>query len=188
MFKNTKMNFQAARPGTRTTGSSKPEFKLLGVFNRFQLNSVASKVTGAKNGDFITIFVDSEAPFEEGYAIAINADPKNQAKLAAVKGKEGVGRKLTFNYSGVYSQMLQKSPAANEASAAGLVEMGLMHTNTTKEGNVTYLANESIIFEVGEGFEYEISEGKTITMYPLINPNVEVNDDNFAGDNTDDED
>lgn len=168
------MNFQAARPGTRTSGSSKPEFKLLSVYNRFQLNSVASKLVNAQNGDYITIYCDSDLPFEEAYAIGINTNPKLQAKLASVKGLEGVGRKLTFNYGGMYAQMLQQDPKAPEVSAKGLVEMGLMHENETDKGNTTILANQVIVFEVGEPFKMAISEDEEITLYPLTNPSIEV--------------
>ncbi len=162
------MNLSVNRPGTKVSASSAPELILLPTFNKFAINPAASKKLGWETGDHITIITNEGAEdINNTYFITKGIGEGNQSKLAAIENKPGLGRMLFFNYSGVYSRVLQGTPDAIEASADGLSREGLVQKRTTASGKVAYTALSKIYFKIGDGMEVEIN-GEDVTIYPLV--------------------
>ncbi len=167
------MKFSVNRPGTKVTSSSTPELTLLPTFNKFSLNPAATKKTGLENGDHVTIITNEAAEsFDELYYITKGIGEGNQSKLASLGNKPGTGRMVHFNYSGVYSRMLQGTTDAVEASADGLAREDLVQKRTTEGGKTAYTALKKIYFEVGDPIEADI-DGETVELYPLTNTRFE---------------
>lgn len=164
-----KMSFSVAKPGVKPSNATRPELVLAPTFNKFNLNSLASSLMKVQNGDYVTIITNDEAAdVNSMYFIAKGIGEEAQAKLASVGKAPGYGKSLSFNYSGLYSKMLQTKVDAQEISAEGLNELGLVEKRETEGGSESFVALKKIHFELGEPFEVEI-DGMETTLYPLIN-------------------
>lgn len=167
------MKFSVNRPGTKVTASSKPELTLLPTFNKFNLNPAATKKLGWEHGDHITIITNEGADsFDELYYITKGIGEGNQSKLSAIGNKPGLGRMVSFNYSGVYSRMVQGTTDATEVSADNLSRDGFVQKRTTEGGKTAYTALKKIHFSIGEPVEAEIND-ETVELYPLIDARFE---------------
>ncbi len=163
------MSFSIAKPGTKVSSATRPELILNPTFNKFSLNALASNLMKLQNGDFVTILINDQATnINEMYFITKGIGEEAQAKLASVNKAKGYGRVLNFNYSGIYSKMLQGTTDAMELSPEGLEEKGLVAKRVTDGDNVAFTALKKVHFELGEAIEAEI-EGEDRTMYPLTN-------------------
>lgn len=168
------MKLSIARPGTKAVSASNPELTTTPTINKFSINPLASKLMGLSHGDHVTIIVNDAADdINEMYFLTEGISEANQSKLAAVNKAEGVGRVLNFNYSGVWSKMLQFTTDAIELSPKALVDRGLAVERETKEGNTSFVATRKVSFEVGEAFPFEVGGAGEITLYPLVNGKVE---------------
>ncbi len=167
------MNLSVNRPGTKVSSSSTPELVLLPTFNKFSLNPAASKRLGWEAGDHITIITNEGAEdINNTYFITAGIGEGNQSKLASIENKKGTGRMLTFNYSGVYSRMVQGTPDALEASPDGLARQGLVLKRTTETGKIAYTTLKKIYFKIGDPIEVELN-GNDTEIYPLVDMRAE---------------
>lgn len=174
-FENMKLSI--ARPGTKAVAATRPEVATTPTVNKFTINPLASKLMGLEHGDHVTIIVNDQAEsMDELLFITHGLSEANQSKLAAVNKSAGVGRVLNFNYSGVWSKILQFEVGAVELSPKALVERGLAVERETKEGNTSYTATKKVSFEIGDEFEYNMGtdeDPNVVTLWPLINPKAE---------------
>jgi hypothetical protein len=160
------LSLSVARPGTKAQSSANPELTLTPTINKFSLNPLATKLMGLKDGDGITILTNDNAEnINEMYFLAVG-HTADQAKLAAVKKQQGIGRTLNFAYAGVYSKMLQGTTDAVEVTPQGMVDMGLVEQRITKSDNKSYVSLKKVYAIVGEGFELDI-DGSEVVAYPL---------------------
>lgn len=167
------MKFSVNRPGTKVTSSSAPELTLLPTFNKLSLNPAASKKLGWENGDYVTIISnDSAEDFDSLFYITKGLGEGNQSKLAAINNKAGTGRMLHFNYSGVYSRMLQGKVDAVEASPEGLAREGFVQKRITEGGKTSYTTLKKVHFTIGDPVEAEVGD-ETVELYPLTNAHFE---------------
>lgn len=166
-------NLNVAKPGTKATGASRPELTVTPTVNKFNLNALASKKMGLENGDHITILTKSDPEsVNDMYFICKGIGAGNQAKLASVNKVSGVGRALNFNYSGIWSKMLQMDTEAVEASGETLVEKDLAVKSVTDADNVSYTALRKIHFEIGDPITVEIND-EAVEVFPLQDAKIE---------------
>lgn len=166
------MKFSVNRPGTKVSSSSTPEVVLLPTFNKLGVNPVATKKLGWEHGDYVTIITNDNAEDMNSLYFITDGIDGNRSQLSSVGGTKGVGRSLTFNYSGVYSRILQGKVDAVESSPDGLVQLGLVQKRQTEGGKTAYTALKKVHFEIGDAIEVEIN-GVDKEIYPLINPRFE---------------
>lgn len=169
------MKLSIAKPGSKAVVASTPQLNTTPTVNKFSINPLTSKLLGVQHGDHVSIIVnDAAETIDEMYFLAQGVNDSNQSKLAAVNKAPGVGRVLNFNYSGVWSKMLQFSTEAVELSLKALVERELAVERVTKDGNPSFTATKKVTFNVGEGFEYDLggSIGE-VTLYPLVDAKIE---------------
>lgn len=160
-------NLTIARPGTKVSGAGYPELITGTGMNKFTLNGQASALMNLATGNTISILVNPEATSINDMYFLTEGIAGNESKLASVNKAEGVGRVLNFNYSGVYSRMLQGTTDAVELSPEGLVNKGLATKRTTEGGNSSYTALKRYSFRVSEGVEVEVN-GTEMVVYPLV--------------------
>ena len=162
------LNLVVAKAGKRTSNVTRPEIIVLPAINRFSINSLASDLMQIENGQKVTLLVNPDAEsFNEKFYIT-KGFGDDMATVASVNKAGGFGRTLTFNYSGVYSQMLQGSVDAKETSAEGLAELGLAEQRTTEGGKLAHSALKKVHFEVVSAGEQEIGD-ETQEVYALTN-------------------
>ncbi len=167
------MKLSVNRPGTKVSASSTPELVILPTFNKLGLNPAATKKLGWEHGDHATIITNEAAEdINNMYFITKGIGEGNQSKLISVDNKPGVGRMLMFNYSGVYSRMLQGTPDALEASPDGLARQGLVQRRVTEGGKTAYTSLQKGYFKIGEGIEVEIND-EAVEIYPLTDVRFE---------------
>lgn len=184
------LNLTPAKPGTKSVKATRPELAVTPTFNQFSLNGLATDKMDLEHGETVTIHENDSEDFANRFYISKGVG-KFASKVASATKTGGTGKTLTFNYAGVYSRMLQQDPTAPVASAETLAEKGLIQTRTTKKGNTSYTGLYRIYFGVGDGVEAEV-EGETVTVYPLIEPDIEPfeprgNATNVAQDMTEEE-
>jgi hypothetical protein len=166
---NNMNNFRILRPGVKASGATVPQLVLTPTINKFQLNGLAAKLLDLETGDHISIIENPDAKdFNELLFISRGLGDVNQAKLASTNKAVGAGRPLTFNYSGLYSRLLQGSIDAIEATPESMVDAGLMVKNTKS----SYTSKSKIYFNVGEGMDVNIDGAGEVTVYPLTGMKV----------------
>ena len=163
-----------ATKGQKATNATRPELSLTPTYNQFRLNPLATKALDLEDGDYITIVEDNDKSWKGRFYIAVGT-VENGAKLAAINKKKGVGRTLTFTFSGVYSRMLQGDGNAQNLAPDILSNEGFLTKHITKGQNASYVATKKIHWGIGEGMEVEI-DGEEMTVYPL----VEAKEENYT--------
>lgn len=160
------LDLQVSRPGTKVSGATRAELILNPTFNKLSLNGIATNKMGVEHGDFVTIIENKNAEsLNEKFFITKGIGEGQQAKLASVTKEGGSGKVLSFNYSGVYSKMLQETTDAIELSPEALEEKELVNIYETSGGKRAYTATKKMFFEIGDAVEAEgIGD-----IYPLIN-------------------
>lgn len=159
-------NFKPAKPGTKASNATRPELIVTPTLNKFTLNSMAADKIGLEHGDFVTITENQNADDFDGRYFISKGYGDSFSKTAATNKSTGGGVALHFNYSGIYSKMLQGDASAYELSPKGLVDKGLAVAYKTDEDNTSYTAIKKVHFGIGEPMTVEIGE-EEVTLYPL---------------------
>lgn len=161
------LNLIVAQAGKKAPSATRPEVTLVPTINRFSINSLASEEMQVESGDTVTFLVNPDAEsFDEKFFIT-KGFGDSQATLASVGKAKGYGRTLTFNYSGIYSQMLQGTVEAKEVSPEGLVNLGLIKEGVTPNGKVSYSALKKIHFHLVKADTIELEDGEEQDVYAL---------------------
>lgn len=127
------LSVQGVRSGERAPQEIKPGVEVSNQYNKFRITKTAAEIIGLKTGDRVKLFVTNSEEMYGRYLLAVAKDTDElSAKVATAGKKEGFGS-LTFNYSGVWSKMIQcENPTAMEKSIHAFVaeNMGVVRNKT----------------------------------------------------------
>ena len=186
--------FTFAKLGAKTSDETRAELIATTAPNKFQINRLGSKLLNIQSGDRVKLIVDQ--PTEDlnamFYLVVASAKDKDAALLASVGKVKGVGRSLVFNFSGVWSKMIQQNVEATELAAPALERMGLVVSRMTtpmkpKEGaentevnepKLVYASKNKICYEIVDTEADMEIEGSVYHIWALTNLEIEeVNED-----------
>lgn len=207
-FKSMLAQLNPINTGTKASNDTAPTLTVLGIPNKFQLNRLATDLMGLKVEDRVKIFeFNKDENFNQRYFIAkADKNDTSAAKVAAsnsqVKATSGID--MAFNYSGVWSCLVQGEVGSTELGYDAMVEKGCVVKGVTTGNKVRYRAAVSIKLDVQEvgpasidGVDYgmvyvltnyrsseksidDLNDEEAVTNEP-VQEAVEV--DPFAGDN-----
>jgi len=187
--------FGFAKLGAKTSDETRPELIATTAPNKFQINRLGSSLLKLQTGDRVKMIVDDAAANvnEMFYLVVAPKQDKSGALLASVGKKAGIGKSLVFNFSGVWSKMIQNNVAATELSAPALERMDLVVERQTKpmadangiigEPKIVYAAKSKTFCEIVDTEQDMEIEGKVYRLFALTNMATEevtedaVNDD-----------
>lgn len=168
--------------GTKSSNDIRPAITTARGINKFTMNASASAMIGCQHGDRVVMFALPNAEsINEKFYIALSAG-KEGCKLASAGNTKGVGRPQSFNYAGIWSQMLMQDVDATSVGEKVLVEKGLMaevETQRNKEGVMckAVLATkrveyglEAVVDEEGEFIPVEVDGTTYDKVYVLVDP------------------
>lgn len=154
VFTSAKLSkLNAVARGTKSSNDVRPAITTGRAINKFTMNASASALMGCGHGDRVVMFaLPGAESIDEKFFIAVSTGDEG-CKLASAGGTKGVGRPQSFNYSGIWSQMLQQDVDAAPCGEAALVEKGLMAevaTQLGRDGQQCYatLANKKVEYGV----------------------------------------
>ena len=187
--------FGFAKLGAKTSDETRPELIATTAPNKFQINRLGSSLLKLQTGDRVKMIVDDAAKSvdEMFYLVVAAAKDKSGALLASVGKKPGIGKSLVFNFSGVWSKMVQNDVKATELSPAALVRMGLaierMTTPMKDENGVVgesksvYAAKSKTFCEIVDTEIDMVIEEQSYRLFALTNIQIEeVTEDAVADD------
>lgn len=172
----------AVNRGTKSSNDIRPAITTARGMNKFTMNASASALIGCGHGDRVIMFAMPNADsINERFFIALSAGSEG-CKLASAGNTKGTGRPQSFNYAGVWSQMLMQDKDAAPVGERVLVDKGLMEEVETQKGRdgkmcTAVLATKRVEYGVEE-VKYESGEfipvavGDTIyeKVYVLVDP------------------
>lgn len=184
-------SFKKAAKNAKVSTELRPEVITNRGFNKFTLNGKACNMMNIKTGDGVYMFVDTSASDVNSMFVIAKAPEGEGLKVAAAGKSMEVGRPVNYNYSGVYSQMIQQIPGAIEVSEEALVEMGLMrneYTQKNKKGEDCFanLATRRVKYEVVSLGEAVIGGVEYPEVFGLTN--VKVKECEVGSDDTNEAD
>ena len=98
----------AVNRGTKSSNDIRPAITTARGMNKFTMNASASALIGCGHGDRVVMFAMPNADsINERFFIALSAGSEG-CKLASAGNTKGTGRPQSFNYAGVWSQMLMQ--------------------------------------------------------------------------------
>lgn len=151
-FKALLSKLVPVQTGTKASNDVTPTLTVLGIPNKFNINKLAANLLKVRVGDRLRIFqLDPTADYNERYFIAKVADEDDTAaKLSASNSatKAEVGIDMAFNYSGVWSSLVQNEVGATELGYDAMVEKGCVIKGETSGGKVRYRSSNEIKMEV----------------------------------------
>ena len=120
--------------GTKSSNDVRPAITTGRAINKFTMNASASALIGCQHGDRVVMFAMPNADsINERFFIAISQNEEG-CKLASAGNTKGVGRPQSFNYSGIWSQMLLQDVDAAPVGEKVLMDKGLMAEVETQKG------------------------------------------------------
>lgn len=190
----------AVARGTKSSNDVRPAITTGRAINKFTMNASASELIGAGHGDRIVMFsLPGAESINEKFFVAVSVGDEG-CKLASAGNTKGTGRPQSFNYSGIWSQMLQKSVDAAPCGEAVLVDAGLMAkvaTQLGREGQQCYatLANKRVEYgielvtdEAGDALPVEVDGVIYEKIYVLVDPkDIAVEEEEVVAETTEDE-
>lgn len=190
----------AVARGTKSSNDVRPAITTGRAINKFTMNASASELIGVGHGDRIVMFsLPGAESINEKFFIAVSVADEG-CKLASAGNTKGTGRPQSFNYSGIWSQMLQKSVDAAPCGEAVLVDAGLMAkvaTQLGREGQQCYatLANKRVEYGVelvtdenGDVLPVEVDGVIYEKIFVLVDPkDIAVEEEEVATEPTEDE-
>lgn len=167
-----------AKLGAKSSDETRPEIIATTMPNKFQLNRLASRMLGLETGNRVKIVIDDDATDinEMYYLVVANEKDGDAAKLASVGKEKGIGRVLVFNFSGVWSRMIQMKVDASELSAKALSELGfttarqtVQNEGSTAEPKLVYSSKTKVFGEIIDTTVDMEIEGAVYHMYAVTN-------------------
>ena len=172
-FSNVLSFLKPVQTGTKASNDTVPTITLLGIPNKFQLNRLATKALDLNIGDRVRIFDAGKhaSNLNERFFIAKTA-PEDTASAKIGRANSGnksdSGVDMTFNYSGVWTVLVQGDVEAVELGSDALVEKGCMIKGVTAGGREKYRATKVVKLEIEEVGDAEI-DGVTYKLFVLTN-------------------
>jgi len=122
----------AVNRGTKSSNDIRPAITTARGMNKFTMNASASALIGCGHGDRVVMFAMPNADsINERFFIALSAGSEG-CKLASAGNTKGTGRPQSFNYAGVWSQMLMQDKDAAPVGERVLADKGLMEEVETQ--------------------------------------------------------
>lgn len=172
----------AVNRGTKSSNDIRPAITTARGMNKFTMNASASALIGCGHGDRVVMFTMPNADsINERFFIALSEDGEG-CKLASAGNTKGTGRPQSFNYAGIWSQMLMQDKDAAPVGERVLVDKGLMEEVKTQKGRdgvmcTAVLATKRVEYGVeevkdedGEFIPVEIGDNIYEKVYVLVNP------------------
>lgn len=168
--------------GTKASNDIRPAITTARGMNKFTMNASASALIGCGHGDRVVMFAMPNADsINERFFIALSAGSEG-CKLASAGNTKGTGRPQSFNYAGVWSQMLMQDKDAAPVGERILVDKGLMEEVETQKGRdgkmcTAVLATKRVEYGVeevksenGEFIPVEVGDTIYEKVYVLVDP------------------
>jgi hypothetical protein len=173
------LKLRSIERGKKAVTAVRAELILNPTYNKFTLNSIASELLKVQNGDYVAILVNDDSTSIDDKFFIVKTSDTSKALLASVKKHEGIGRNVTFSYSGVYSQILQFANNIKDGialSAKELTKLNLMQERETPNGSTAYSALKKVKSELvavndGDGNVMTIDENPVFSLC-----NIEIED------------
>lgn len=173
------LKLRSIESGKKAVTAVRAELILNPTYNKFTLNSIASELLKVQNGDYVAILVNDDSTSIDDKFFIVKTSDTSKALLASTKKHEGIGRNVTFNYSGVYSQILQFANNIKDGialSAKELTKLNLMQERETPNGSTAYSALKTVKSELvavndGDGNVMTIDENPVFSLC-----NIEIED------------
>lgn len=172
----------AVSRGTKSSNDIRPAITTARGMNKFTMNASASALIGCGHGDRVVMFAMPNADsINERFFIALSASNEG-CKLASAGNTKGTGRPQSFNYAGVWSQMLMQDKDAAPVGERVLTDKGLMEEVETQKGRdgkmcKAVLATKRVEYGVeevkdknGEFIPVEIDDVIYEKVYVLVDP------------------
>lgn len=172
----------AVSRGTKSSNDIRPAITTARGMNKFTMNASASALIGCGHGDRVVMFAMPNADsINERFFIALSAGNEG-CKLASAGNTKGTGRPQSFNYAGVWSQMLMQDKDAAPVGERVLTDKGLMEEVETQKGRdgkmcKAVLATKRVEYgveevkdEKGEFIPVEIDDVIYEKVYVLVDP------------------
>lgn len=172
----------AVSRGTKSSNDIRPAITTARGMNKFTMNASASALIGCGHGDRVVMFAMPNADsINERFFIALSAGNEG-CKLASAGNTKGTGRPQSFNYAGVWSQMLMQDKDAAPVGERVLTDKGLMEEVETQKGRdgkmcKAVLATKRVEYgieevkdENGEFIPVEIDDVIYEKVYVLVDP------------------
>lgn len=172
----------AVSRGTKSSNDIRPAITTARGMNKFTMNASASALIGCGHGDRVVMFAMPNADsINERFFIALSAGNEG-CKLASAGNTKGTGRPQSFNYAGVWSQMLMQDKDAAPIGERVLTDKGLMEEVETQKGRdgkmcKAVLATKRVEYGVeevkdenGEFIPVEIDDVIYEKVYVLVDP------------------
>ena len=171
----------AVNRGTKSSNDIRPAITTARGMNKFTMNASASALIGG-HGDRVVMFAMPNADsINERFFIALSAGSEG-CKLASAGNTKGTGRPQSFNYAGVWSQMLMQDKDAAPVGERVLADKGLMEEVETQKGRdgkmcTAVLATKRVEYGVeevkdenGEFIPVEVGDTIYEKVYVLVDP------------------
>lgn len=172
----------AVNRGTKSSNDIRPAITTARGMNKFTMNASASALIGCGHGDRVVMFAMPNADsINERFFIALSAGSEG-CKLASAGNTKGTGRPQSFNYAGVWSQMLMQDKDAAPVGERVLADKGLMEEVETQKGRdgkmcTAVLATKRVEYgveevkdEEGEFIPVQIDDTIYEKVYVLVDP------------------
>lgn len=190
VFSSAKLaGLTAIARGTKSSNDIRPAITTARGINKFTMNASASAMIGCQHGDRVVMFALPTAEnINEKFFIALSAG-KEGCKLASAGNTKGVGRPQSFNYAGIWSQMLMQDVNTAPVGEKVLVDKGLMaevETQLNKNGVMckTTLATKRVEYGLepvkdddGNFIPVEVDGVTYEQVYVLVDPKEVALDD-----------
>lgn len=173
--------FGFAKLGAKTSDEIRPELIATTAPNKFQINRLGSTLLKVQTGNRVKMIVDDTATDvnEMFYLVVASSKDKSGALLASVGKKPGIGKSLVFNFSGVWSKMIQNDVNATELSPAALERKGFVvermttpmadANGVTGEPKIVYSAKNKTFCEIVDTEQDLEIEGGVYRLFALTN-------------------
>ena len=163
----------AVNRGTKSSNDIRPAITTARGMNKFTMNASASALIGCGHGDRVVMFAMPNADsINERFFIALSAGSEG-CKLASAGNTKGTGRPQSFNYAGVWSQMLMQDKDAAPVGERVLADKkgrdGKMCTAVLATKRVEY-GVEEVKDENGDFIPVEVGDTIYEKVYVLVDP------------------
>jgi hypothetical protein len=173
METNNGFNFQITKKGAKVTNAIEPGITLVPTYNKFELNSLASKLIGLSTKDTVNLGADEDSTDINNMFYICKGVDNNGAILASHNQEEGVGRQLGFTYADIYSRILLNAllekgdsainiPVDSKGTAVSVSKLRLTQMGLLKGGSCVKKVYAKI--EVGPT---KVINGEEVQLYRL---------------------
>lgn len=182
------INLVMSKNGIRTTPATNPIINVGPTFNNFTLNTVATKLMGLNDGDYVTMFTNGNATNinEKYFIVKTKVNPSiAQAKIAFRKKKDEatgvqvvIAEESSFRYSGIFADMIntlsKNDVNATTSSKEDLVFNGLVVDSTCTLKVIADISNTNTLVPIQDAQGNVIEEAELFCISNFKSRKYEV--------------